>query len=44
MGKIKSYYENEVERICTCEGGCSLDSLDHKKKCPARLFLEEEPF
>lgn len=40
-GASKRAAESNIERICTCEGGMSLDPADHDKDCPAYKKLQD---
>lgn len=40
-GMSKRALEAKVEKVCTCDGGASLDINDHDKDCPARKLIKE---
>jgi len=39
-GRSKRDLEAKVEKVCTCDGGISLDHTDHEKNCPANDLLD----
>jgi len=41
MGVSKRYYEEKIESLCTCDGGCSFEMSDHDLDCAAREYLFE---
>lgn len=41
MSRAKRHLEGEVERLCTCGGGCSLAQEDHEADCEALHYLKE---
>jgi hypothetical protein len=43
-GQTKKKMESKVEKMCTCDGGASLDYSDHKKSCPAYKMLKDDDF
>jgi hypothetical protein len=40
-GQSKRKAESAIEKICNCDGGCSLDPSDHEKSCPAYKKLQD---
>jgi hypothetical protein len=43
-GRSKRAAEDEVEKLCNCDGGMSLDADEHDKGCPARKKIEKGDF
>ena len=41
MGVVKHMVEDELERLCTCDGGISIATEDHADDCPAQKKLIE---
>ena len=41
-GRIKQRMEDKIEKMCICDGGCSLDVNEHKKSCPAYKKLKDD--
>ena len=43
-GRTKQALETKIEKLCTCDGGASLDPDEHDKGCPARKVLEQDDY
>lgn len=39
-GRTKRALEDKIEKMCTCDGGCSLDADEHDDSCPAKKAIK----
>jgi len=39
MGRIKRIIEDALDRMCICDGGCSMDINEHDSDCPCIEFI-----